>query len=256
MVQVSTPPFRADHVGSLLRPKELLRAREDEREGRITKTGLRRIEDQAIREVVKMQADAGLEDATDGEFRRGSWHMDFLYQVGGVSKVQGTANVQFKRAADGVFKLLEVNPRFPGTLPLTGAAGIDMPKLLENARLSGVDPITAIMGTLQEKLKGLPPDVVGEILGAFFHNQQARDAARRRLVAERAVRVAHSARAVRTERRAGHRRLAVGKGDHLAPVADQAVVELAFDVVLERPLGPGAEVGGVNDEHHGGFPAP
>jgi TP901 family phage tail tape measure protein len=55
--------------------------------------------------------------------------------------------------------------------------GIDMPKLLENARLGGIDPITAIMGTLQEKLKGLPPDVVGEILGAFFHNQQARDAA-------------------------------------------------------------------------------
>jgi len=44
--------------------------------------------------------------------------------------IRGTANVQFKRAADGVFKLLEVNPRFPGTLPLTGAAGIDMPKLM------------------------------------------------------------------------------------------------------------------------------
>ncbi|HUJ47937.1 MAG TPA: ATP-grasp domain-containing protein [Rhizomicrobium sp.] len=44
--------------------------------------------------------------------------------------IRGTANVQFKRAADGVFKLLEVNPRFPGTLPLTGAAGVDMPKLM------------------------------------------------------------------------------------------------------------------------------
>ena len=44
--------------------------------------------------------------------------------------IRGIANVQFKRAADGVFKLLEVNPRFPGTLPLTGAAGIDMPKLM------------------------------------------------------------------------------------------------------------------------------
>ncbi|MFO1082841.1 MAG: ATP-grasp domain-containing protein [Reyranellaceae bacterium] len=42
----------------------------------------------------------------------------------------GVANVQFKRAADGVFKLLEVNPRFPGTLPLTIAAGVDMPKLM------------------------------------------------------------------------------------------------------------------------------
>ena len=44
--------------------------------------------------------------------------------------IRGTANVQFKRAADGVFKLLEVNPRYPGTLPLTGAAGVDMPKLM------------------------------------------------------------------------------------------------------------------------------
>jgi TP901 family phage tail tape measure protein len=55
--------------------------------------------------------------------------------------------------------------------------GIDMPKLLENARKQGVDPITAVLGTLQKKLAGLPPDVMAELLGAFFHNQQARDAA-------------------------------------------------------------------------------
>lgn len=55
--------------------------------------------------------------------------------------------------------------------------GIDMPKLLANARTEGVDPISAVLGTLQKKLAGLPPDVVSEILGAFFHNQQARDAA-------------------------------------------------------------------------------
>jgi len=50
--------------------------------------------------------------------------------------IRGIANIQFKRAADGVFKLLEVNPRFPGTLPLTGAAGVDMPKLMA-AELAG-----------------------------------------------------------------------------------------------------------------------
>ena len=55
--------------------------------------------------------------------------------------------------------------------------GIDMPQLLAHAREQGVDPVTAVLGTLQKKLAGLPPDVMAELLGAFFHNQQARDAA-------------------------------------------------------------------------------
>ncbi len=59
------------------------------RTGRITQADLRRIEDQAIRDVVRQQEDLGLEGVTDGEFRRSSWHMDFLYQIGGTAKVQG-----------------------------------------------------------------------------------------------------------------------------------------------------------------------
>jgi 5-methyltetrahydropteroyltriglutamate--homocysteine methyltransferase len=82
------PPFRADHVGSLLRPPELLRARDDFAVGRIGADDLRAIEDAAIREVVRMQQEAGLRSATDGELRRESWHMDFIYQLGGVQKVQ------------------------------------------------------------------------------------------------------------------------------------------------------------------------
>src|SRR6266496_1114792 len=82
------PPFRADHVGSLLRPPELLRARDDFAAGRIGADDLRAIEDAAIREVVRMQQEAGLRSATDGELRRESWHMDFIYQLGGVQKVQ------------------------------------------------------------------------------------------------------------------------------------------------------------------------
>ena len=82
------PPFRADHVGSLLRPPELLRARDDFAAGRIGADDLRAIEDAAIREVVRMQAEVGLRSATDGELRRESWHMDFIYQLGGVRKVQ------------------------------------------------------------------------------------------------------------------------------------------------------------------------
>jgi 5-methyltetrahydropteroyltriglutamate--homocysteine methyltransferase len=90
------PPFRADHVGSLLRPPELLRAREEFAAGRVTAEQLRAVEDEAIRAVVKMQRDAGLQSATDGEFRRASWHMDFIYELGGMEKAPGDIKVQFR----------------------------------------------------------------------------------------------------------------------------------------------------------------
>ncbi len=92
------PPFRADHVGSLLRPQSVLRAREDAAAGRITPQQLRAIEDDAIREVVRMQEDVGLQAATDGEFRRGSWHMDFIYQLGGVGKSDETLRIEMHNA--------------------------------------------------------------------------------------------------------------------------------------------------------------
>src|SRR5919112_1175882 len=90
------PPFRADHVGSLLRPPELLNARDDFAAGRISSEELRRIEDGAIREIVRMQEEAGLQSATDGEFRRASWHMDFIYQLGGITKAQDSMKVEFR----------------------------------------------------------------------------------------------------------------------------------------------------------------
>src|SRR3954454_10912505 len=80
------PPFRADHVGSLLRPPELLQAREDHAAGRIDAAALRAAEDKAIRAVVRMQEEVGLQSVPDGEFRRGAWHMDFIYQLDGVTK--------------------------------------------------------------------------------------------------------------------------------------------------------------------------
>ena len=94
----TTPPFRADHVGSLLRPPELLQAREDFANDRIDADELRAIEDEAIRDVVKLQEDVGLQSATDGEFRRASWHMDFIYQLGGISKSPGNLSVKFHNA--------------------------------------------------------------------------------------------------------------------------------------------------------------
>jgi 5-methyltetrahydropteroyltriglutamate--homocysteine methyltransferase len=98
----TSPPFRADHVGSLLRPQRLLQAREDHAAGKIDDDELRGIEDEAIREVVRMQEDVGLKSATDGEFRRASWHMDFIYQLGGVKTVEGNITVKFRNEEGGV----------------------------------------------------------------------------------------------------------------------------------------------------------
>ncbi|MBA8823748.1 5-methyltetrahydropteroyltriglutamate--homocysteine methyltransferase [Saccharopolyspora lacisalsi] len=81
----TTPPFRADHVGSLLRPPYLLEARKQYDAGQISAEQLHAVEDKAIRETVQRQADIGLRSATDGEFRRNSWHMDFIHQLGGIT---------------------------------------------------------------------------------------------------------------------------------------------------------------------------
>src|ERR671934_3015197 len=89
------PPFRADHVGSLLRPSQLLQARDDAAAGRIDADELRAREDDAIREIVRKQEEVGLQSATDGEFRRGSWHMDFIYELDGITKEPGEIKVKF-----------------------------------------------------------------------------------------------------------------------------------------------------------------
>ncbi len=86
----TSPPFRADHVGSFLRPARLRAARQQRAAGEISAAELRAVEDDAIREVVALQRQAGLRSVTDGEFRRTTWHMDFVYQIGGISKVPGT----------------------------------------------------------------------------------------------------------------------------------------------------------------------
>jgi 5-methyltetrahydropteroyltriglutamate--homocysteine methyltransferase len=91
----TTPPFRADHVGSLLRPPELLQARDDAAAGKIDAPELRAIEDEAIRRIVAKQEEIGLQSATDGEFRRASWHMDFIYELDGITKEAGHIAVKF-----------------------------------------------------------------------------------------------------------------------------------------------------------------
>ncbi len=89
------PPFRADHVGSLLRPAKLKEAREKFEKGALSREELTRVEDEAVREAVKLQQDVGLQVVTDGEYRRKEWHMDFLMQFANVKRVPSQIKVQF-----------------------------------------------------------------------------------------------------------------------------------------------------------------
>jgi 5-methyltetrahydropteroyltriglutamate--homocysteine methyltransferase len=91
----TTPPFRADHVGSLLRPRGLLERRAQWRDGNSDAATLRTAEDAAIREAVQMQEAVGLQGITDGEFRRDWWHLDFLAGFDGVELASETAAPSF-----------------------------------------------------------------------------------------------------------------------------------------------------------------
>ena len=95
---MSRAPFRADHVGSLLRPAKLKAARAEAAMGAITRAQLTAIEDEAIRDVVRLQEAAGLQSVTDGEFRRAMWHTDFLTGFDGIVLTQSNYAVKFQGA--------------------------------------------------------------------------------------------------------------------------------------------------------------
>ncbi len=125
MTEPDLPPFRADHVGSLLRPKRLLDARARHAAGTIDDDALREIEDASIQDVIRMQQDVGLRTATDGEFRRTSWHMDFIYQLGGIDKTDQKLMVHFRNEAgelDFESAALEVHERVALSTTIFGDA--------------------------------------------------------------------------------------------------------------------------------------
>src|SRR4030095_8183488 len=95
------PPFRADHVGSFLRPKYLLDARDRFAKGEIPAAELRNVEDDAIRDVGRFQENLALRGTTDGEFRRTYFHIDFLTKLAGVT-TKGGINVKFHSTAGDV----------------------------------------------------------------------------------------------------------------------------------------------------------
>jgi 5-methyltetrahydropteroyltriglutamate--homocysteine methyltransferase len=114
MSRRTVPPFHAEHVGSLLRPPEVTKARADRAAGRIAAEALRAIEDKAIADAVRLQEEIGLQGVTDGEMRRETWHMDFYQRIGGLETI-----------GDRV------------TLPFRNDRGEEVPALMEGVRIAG-----------------------------------------------------------------------------------------------------------------------
>jgi 5-methyltetrahydropteroyltriglutamate--homocysteine methyltransferase len=98
----SRPPFRADHVGSLLRPPELHAARAARKAGTIDAAQLRAVEDKTIRDAVRLQEDLGFQAATDGEFRRAYWHIDFLTQFDNAVAIPPNVKARFHTEAGDI----------------------------------------------------------------------------------------------------------------------------------------------------------
>ncbi|HSI94143.1 MAG TPA: 5-methyltetrahydropteroyltriglutamate--homocysteine S-methyltransferase, partial [Jiangellaceae bacterium] len=127
-------------MGSLLRPEALLTARAQHAAGEIDDDALRAIEDEAIRDVVAMQRDVGLRTATDGEFRRASWHMDFIYQLDGIHKAEGEIKVPM-RNEDGVVEFTSAAMRVDGKVGLDAPIfGEHFTFLAETAAATGLTP--------------------------------------------------------------------------------------------------------------------
>jgi 5-methyltetrahydropteroyltriglutamate--homocysteine methyltransferase len=117
----SRPPFRADHVGSLLRPAELKNAREKAKSGALSASQLKEIEDRQIKKAIAMQEAAGLQAVSDGEFRRAFWHVDFLTGFDGIVATQGQYALKFhgEGGAEGETKsMMVVNGKVKRSKPI------------------------------------------------------------------------------------------------------------------------------------------
>src|SRR3569833_2229627 len=115
------PPFRADHVGSLLRPAALKEARTKFAKGELDATALKAVEDREIERVIRKQEECGLQSVTDGEFRRSWWHLDFLWGLDGIDKHVMDTGVSFAG----------VNTRNEG-LKVTGKIGFSGHPMLDH----------------------------------------------------------------------------------------------------------------------------
>ena len=253
MAPRTTPPFRADHVGSLLRPAELHAARADRAAGRITADELRAVEDEAIRDAVAMQQLVGLRSVTDGEFRRATWHMDFIYQIGGIERAPGTllstfhntqGDITFTPDAIQVTRPLSVDKTIFGDdfAFLQSIAGDSVPKLTIPAA-SMVHYRSGIRAVVTEDIY---PDVESfwSDLGAAYNAEVQRlaaqgcrylqlddtslayvnDPSQREYIAARGEDAESHSPPVHQPDQRGGRRAAGRHGDHHAPVPRQLPV--------------------------------
>ena len=178
-----TPPFRADHVGSLLRPPHLLHAREERAAGRLAPEELRLIEDLAVEQVVDLQREAGLRSATDGEFRRASWHMDFIYALDGISQASDNLTVHFKNA-DGEIDFTPAALKVDGRIGLSETIFGDDFAFLRDHVADGVTPKLTIPSPSMVHYRGgaaaIDPEVYADTeafwadLTAAYRQQVAR----------------------------------------------------------------------------------
>jgi 5-methyltetrahydropteroyltriglutamate--homocysteine methyltransferase len=122
------PPYRADHVGSLLRPQALREARAQHAAGAISAEELHAIEDRAIETAIARQVEVGLRDVTDGEYRRAMWHFDFLQELDGVEAFQAEHGIQFKGGKQTAAKGLRV----VGKLGFSGHPMVDHFKFVKS----------------------------------------------------------------------------------------------------------------------------
>src|ERR1700761_5096194 len=115
--QANTPPFRADHVGSLLRPKPLQEDRAKWKAGELPHAALREGEDRCIADAISKQESIGLRAATDGEYRRAYWHYDFVSGIDGVELYEPEQKIQFKGGVP-LTHMLRVNGRIGWSKPV------------------------------------------------------------------------------------------------------------------------------------------
>ena len=132
MAPLHRPPFRADHVGSLLRPKRLQAARADHKAGGLSSEELREIEDSCIADAIRRQEEIGLRAATDGEYRRAYWHYDFVSGLDGVEIYEPEQKIAFKGAV------------LPHALRVTGPIRYSHPVMLDHFRFLASHVRTAV----------------------------------------------------------------------------------------------------------------
>ena len=150
------PPFRADHVGSLLRPPRVAEARRQREEGRITADDLAAVEDAEIPGLISMQEQAGLRAVTDGEARRSFWHYDFMGMLDGFELVEREVGVQFSGVRlRPVFPTITGHLDFPDDHPM-----LDHFRFV--ARHAGVMPKISIPGPSCCHFRTAPDDIAPE----------------------------------------------------------------------------------------------